>query len=203
MKKSNNIYKITIMALLSAIAIILFYLEISIPIIPSFIKFDLSDIPALLATIIFNPLYGITVSFIKNIIHLFFTYTPSTFGIGEFSNFLLSIFLILPLGWFTKNNKNNINISLGCLIGSVIMGVLCIFTNYYIVYPIYTNLMPIEAIVSAYKAINPFVNNLWECLICFNLPFTICKGLIESLLTIILFKFLKKPLKKILKDSKM
>ena len=50
--------KITVTALLAAIATVLTLLNFSIPIMPSFIKMDFSDLPALLASFAFGPWYG-------------------------------------------------------------------------------------------------------------------------------------------------
>ena len=77
------------------------------------------------------------------------------------------------------------------------MGIISVFTNYYVVYPIYTNFMPMEAIIGAYQLILPSVDNLLQCLIIFNLPFTVFKGLCSVLITM----FIYKPLRGILKGN--
>ena len=71
------------------------------------------------------------------------------------------------------------------------MAVLGLFSNYYLVYPIYTNIMPMEAILGMYKAINPSVENLWEALILFNVPFTFCKGMLSVIVTLMTYKKLE------------
>ena len=43
-------------AMLSAVAFILQYIEIAIPIMPAFIKFDFSDLPALIGAFAYGPL---------------------------------------------------------------------------------------------------------------------------------------------------
>jgi len=47
--------------ILSAAAIALMYLEISLPLFPAFLKFDFSEIPALLAAFSMGPFAGIMV----------------------------------------------------------------------------------------------------------------------------------------------
>lgn len=42
----NNVRTIAVTGMLSAVAVVLMYLEIPIPIMPGFIKFDFSDLPA-------------------------------------------------------------------------------------------------------------------------------------------------------------
>ena len=66
--KSNiKIRYLVFTALFSAISVVLMYLEISIPIVPSFIKFDFSDLPALICSFAFGPLYGVLVCLLKNL----------------------------------------------------------------------------------------------------------------------------------------
>ena len=86
---------------------------------------------------------------------------------------------------------------IGSLIGAAVMGVVSLFTNYYVVYPIYTNFMPMEAIIGAYQLILPSVDDLWDCLLIFNLPFTIFKGLCSVLISMLIYK----PLRNILKGN--
>ena len=68
----------------------------------------------------------------------------------------------------------------GVALGAVIMGVFSIPLNYYITYPIYSNFMPIDTIIGMYQAIRPSANGLLECLITFNAPFTLFKGLVDA-----------------------
>ena len=76
----------------------------------------------------------------------------------------------------------------GAVAGTLIMGVISVFTNYYIVYPIYTKFMPMEAIIGAYQLIYPGVKDLWGCLLIFNLPFTVFKGLCSVIITVLIYK---------------
>jgi riboflavin transporter FmnP len=72
--------------MLTAAAVILQYIEISIPIMPSFIKLDFSDLPALLGAFAYGPLAGIAIELLKNLIHM--AVSQSGF-VGELSNFIL------------------------------------------------------------------------------------------------------------------
>ncbi|MEG0019685.1 MAG: ECF transporter S component, partial [Oscillospiraceae bacterium] len=71
-------------------------------------------------------------------------------------------------------------------------------SNYYVVYPVYTACMPMEAILGMYRAINPSVETLWDALIWFNMPFTFIKGMISVVVTMLIYK----PLAPILKGGK-
>ena len=78
---------------------------------------------------------------------------------------------------------------------SVIMGVLCVPSNYFITYPIYTKLMPLEQILGLYKEIFPKAGGLLSCLIMFNMPFTMLKGVICSIITFMIYKRLSPVIK--------
>ena len=61
----NNVRTIAVTGMLSAVAVVLMYLEIPIPIMPGFIKFDFSDLPALLGAYALGPVAGIIICLIK------------------------------------------------------------------------------------------------------------------------------------------
>ena len=172
--------------MLSAIAFGLMFLDFPIPfLIPSFVQMDVSELPALLASFSLGPLYGVAVCLVKNLIHLLIT---TTGGAGELCNFLLGACFVLPAGLIYQRLKSRKGALLGALIGAVIMGLLSIPLNYYISYPIYANFMPIDAILNMYQEIRPGVDGLLECLIIFNAPFTLLKGLLCTLLCFLIYK---------------
>ena len=51
----------TMTAMLSAIAFVLMFLEFSVPIMPSFIKMDLSELPALVGAFAMGPVSGMMI----------------------------------------------------------------------------------------------------------------------------------------------
>ncbi|MBO6147475.1 MAG: ECF transporter S component [Lachnospiraceae bacterium] len=193
--KNNRIRKLTGTAMLSAVAYILMFLEFPIPfLIPPFIKMDFSELPALIAGFAYGPLSGVAVCLIKNLLHLMNTQTG---GVGELANFLLGASFVLTAALVYRKLHTKKGALIGSVLGTVIMGIISLFSNYYIVYPIYTNFMPMEAIIGAYQLIVPSVDDLWQCLLIFNLPFTICKGLCSALITMLVYK----PLRGILKGQ--
>lgn len=176
MRKTNNkTTKLAGTAMLSALSTVLMFFSFNVPLMPSFIKMDFSELPALIASFAYGPIYGIAVCFIKNIINLMAT---TTGGVGELSNFILGVLFVAPAGLIYKKFSNKKGAILGAFLGAIIMAVSSVITNYFIVYPVYTAFMPMEAIMGMYKAILPTVNNLMEALIIFNMPFTFIKGMI-------------------------
>ncbi|MEE1055615.1 MAG: ECF transporter S component, partial [Acutalibacteraceae bacterium] len=87
-----NVKGIAVSAVCGALGFVLMLLEFPIPfIIPSFIKLDFSEIPALIASFAYGPIYGILVCAVKNLLHLFVT---TSGGVGELSNFILGAIFV-------------------------------------------------------------------------------------------------------------
>lgn len=193
--KAVNVRYLTVTAMLSAVAYILMFLDFSVPFMPSFIKMDLSELPALIGGFAFGPVCGVLICLIKNLLHLFIT---STGGVGELSNFILGVSFVLPAALIYRYKKSKKMALLGSLAGAVIMGLFSIVSNYFLVYPVYYNFMDKELILAAYQAIIPSVKSILQCLIWFNMPFTIVKGLFSVIITFLIYK----PISPILKGTR-
>ena len=179
-------------SMLAAVSVVLMFLSFPVPLMPSFIKMDLAELPALIGAFAYGPLAGAAVCLVKNLISLM---KSSSGGVGTLCNFLLGVCFVVPAGLIYKYNRTRRGALIGALSGAAIMAVLSIFVNYYVVYPIYTAFMPMEAIIGMYQAINPKVQTLWDALIWFNCPFTFIKGLISVVITFIIYKPLSPFLK--------
>ncbi|MBR7161506.1 MAG: ECF transporter S component [Clostridia bacterium] len=196
-KKSLRGYTrpMAVVAVMSALSIVLMMLEFSVPIVPSFLKFDISDFPALLTSFAISPVAGVAVCFLKNALHLFFT---STGGVGELANFIISSAFVFPAGLLYKRFRTKSGAMIGSLIGAASAALMSFPVNYFITYPFYAKVMiPMDVIVGLYNAILPSVDGLVEALLVFNLPFTFAKGAVCILLTFLVYK----PLSPILKGK--
>ncbi len=198
-KSTLNVRKMVVTAMLSAIATILMLLDFSIPmLIPSFVKMDISELPALLASFSIGPVSGIVVCLLKNLFNLLLN-GSGTNGVGELCNFLLGAAFAGSAGFIYKYNKNFKGAIIASLVASIVMAVFSVPLNYFVTYPIYSSMFGgIELIIQAYQVIRPSVNGLLECLLIFNMPFTLVKGLIVALITF----FIYKPLSPVLHGKK-
>ena len=198
--KKDTTHNLTVAAMLSAVAFILMFIEFPIPmLIPAFIKMDFSDLPALLGAFALGPVYGVIISFMKNLLHIVIKGT-STACVGELSNFILGAIFSAVAGYIYKHHKSRKTAIIGAVAGAVAMGVLSVPSNYFVVYPAYVQFyhMPLEAILGMYQAILPSADSLIKCLILFNLPFTLVKGLLDAVLCMVIYK----PLSPILHGRK-
>lgn len=185
MKSKIDTRKITVVAVLSAVSTVLMFLSFNVPLMPSFIKLDFSELPALIAAFALGPVSGVVVCLVKNVINLLFTQTG---GVGELSNFILGVSFVLPSGLIYSKIKTRKGAFLGSLIGAICMAIISVFSNYYVIYPIYTAFMPMDAIIGMYKAINPSIENLWQALLVFNMPFTFIKGMLSVAISFVIYK---------------
>ena len=193
MKKNGSLRKLAVTAIMSAMAIVLMFLDFSVPVMPSFIKLDFSELPALITSFALGPVWGIAVCFIKNLI-IGLLKTQTGF-IGELSNFILGATFVAVAGLVYKHNKNRKTAFVGALIGALAMAAISLPSNYFVIYPIYTKMMPIEAILGMYQAISKSATSLFRALLIFNVPFTFFKGLCNTLLTFLIYKKISPILK--------
>lgn len=187
-KSYSRTHRLTVTAMLSAVATVLMFVDFSVPFMPAFIKMDISELPGLLASFSIGPWYGVAVCFIKNVINCLRT---STGCVGELSNFLLGAVFVGVAGLIYqrfRNQKSRKGALIGALVGAAAMAVLSIPLNYYLTYPIYSQLMPVDVIVGMYQAIRPSANGLLDCLVTFNMPFTFLKGILDVALCFLIYK---------------
>lgn len=176
---------LVVTAMLSAIGYVLMLFDFSVPFMPSFIKLDISELPALIASFSLGPVYGVVVCLVKNLLN---TLQSQTLGIGDLSNFLLGTMFVFPAGLIYQRMKSRKGALIGSLAGAVIMAVGSVFTNIFLVYPLYYNLMSKEAILNAYQAIIPSMESVEQSIICFNMPFTFLKAMLSVLVTFLIYK---------------
>lgn len=183
---AKRTHKIAVTAMLSAVATILMALDFPIPfLIPTFVKMDFSELPALLATFSLGPVSGVAVCLVKNLVNLTMS---STNGVGELCNFLLGVCFVVPAGLVYRYRKTRSGALAGALAGAAVMAVCSVPVNYFISYPFYTVFMPLDVIIGMYQELIPSVDGLLACLVIFNAPFTLLKGLLDLVLAMLIYK---------------
>ena len=181
-------HKLAVAAMLAAIAAVLQFIEFSIPIMPSFVKLDLSDLPALLGAFALGPWWGVLIELAKNLLHLPF---GSSAGVGELANFLMGAVFAFTAGIIYKHRKTKKNAMLACLSGAAAMAVMSVVINWFIVYPAYAQMWfggDMNVIIGMYKTLLPASDTRMKSLLIFNLPFTFAKGIIDAIVTMFIYK---------------
>ena len=190
--KRGRVRKLAVTAVLGVVSAALMFVAFRVPLMPSFIQLDLSELPALIAAFSLGPVSGVAVCLIKNLVHLLVT---TTGGVGELSNFLLGAAFVLPAGLVYRFRKDRVGALLGSLAGAALMALASLPSNYFITYPFYAMLMPMEAILDMYRAINPNVQTLMDALVWFNIPFTFVKAMLSVGVTFLIYKRISPVLK--------
>lgn len=183
-------------SLLSAMCIVLMFIEISIPIFPDFLKLDASDLPALIGGFAFGPVVGIIIEFVKNLIRgLLMTQTAF---IGEAANFLIGAVLVGTASLIYKYKKDKVGAVLGMVIATIVMSLVAAILNYTILIPVYSKAFgaPIEVFVDMANKVNSSVVDFKTLIIWSIIPFNLLKGAMVSGITMLLYKPLSPLLKK-------
>lgn len=192
--KKLSVKNLVTIGMLSAIAYVLMLLKF--PILPafSFLKLDFSDIPALLAVLIFGPGAGILVELIKNILDYAMTGSETGVPVGHLSNFAAGIIFILPVYYIYQKLKSKKGMIIALVLGTVIMSLAMSVLNYFLVLPAYTWFLGMpEMSTSAMR----------EMIVMGILPFNLIKGALTSVLFVVLFEKLYSWFKKQLPAKSM
>lgn len=130
-KAKNNLLKLVITAMLSAVALVLFLLELP-PLIPAVphLKLDLSDIPALFAAIIYGPLSGVIVELVKNLLEMLIKGIGTQLGFGNLMNFIVGCAYIVPFAVVYRKMSTTKGTVLACVSGLLSILVIGVGTNY-------------------------------------------------------------------------
>lgn len=181
MKKRYSVPKLVGVAMLSSVAYVLMLLNFPIPPFPSFLMIDFSEVPALLAAIIFGPMAGVLVEFFKNVLDYFFTGSATGVPVGHASNFVAGLLFVLPTAWFYNKLKSKKGLTAGLIVATFVMAISMSLLNYYVFLPAYTLFLGADAMTS--EAMKTMV-------IQFILPFNIIKGLIVTTMFMFIFRSL-------------
>ena len=186
--------ELSTIAILAAIAAVLFMIEIPVVL---FYKLDLSSLPVLLGTFAMGPLPGTLVLLVKALLGLLHSTSQ---GVGELADFIMGFAMLLPAGLIYKRMKSRKGAIVGMAVATVVATVVAILTNLFIMIPFYSVAygMPVQAIVDMGKAIVPAVDSELKFVLLITGPFNILKWVVISVVTALIYK----PLSPILHGKK-
>lgn len=187
-----SVRTITMTAILSAIAYILAFVEFPVPLSPPFARMDFSDFPALIGAFAFGPLAGVLIELVKNALQLFST---STGGIGELANFLMGASFVFTAGLIYGCHKTKKTAWIAGIAGSIVMGIVAVLSNYFILLPLFEQFMPMEQLIASFAEFIPFIHTKLDVVLYNAFPFNVLKGLVISIVTMLVYKRLRPALK--------
>ena len=183
-------------AMLAAAATVLMFFDIPLPFAPSFYKIDLSEVPVLIGAFAMGPLAGAAIELIKVLLNMVMKGT-TTAGVGELANFLIGCAFVMPAAWIYKVQKTKKNAMIGMAVGTVFMATVGGLLNAYVLLPAYATAfgMPIDALVAMGTAVNKAITSLSTFVLFAVVPFNLLKGVIVSIVTMLLYKHISRLLK--------
>ncbi len=178
----------TKVAMLSVIGFVLMYFQLPLTFVaPPFMKLDISDLPVLMGAFTMGPVYGIIIAALKNLMHIIFKGTM-TAGVGELSNFIISSTFAVVSSYFYRKHRTYKGAVIALTIGVLAMTVLAMASNYFVVFPLYAKVMPMDTIIAMGSAITSKITGLFTMMIYSVLPFNLIKGFTTSAVMMLVYK---------------
>ena len=165
-------------AMLSAMAVVLQLMAAVIPKVGGFLDIEFSDLPAIIGTLALGPLCGVLIELINNVVHCAFT---TTGFVGELANFVVNGTFVLVLGLIYKAHKTKKTAIAGFAAATIVYTLAAMAANYFLMFPLY---MP-----DAPK------NVIWAMILSTVTPFNIVKGIVLSVITLLIYKKLSPIIK--------
>ncbi len=182
-------------AMLAAIAAVLMFLDFPLPFLPSFYKFDFSELPVILGAFTMGPVAGVIIEAFKILVK-FLIKGSSTGGIGELANFLMGIAYILPASILYYIHKTKKQAVIGLIIGSVCCIIAGCLLNAYVLLPLYAKAFGgMEKIIGAGTKVNKSITSLSSFILLATAPLNLIKCTVVSILTMLVYKPLSRFMK--------
>ncbi|MRH44777.1 ECF transporter S component [Aquibacillus halophilus] len=178
--QSSKLLKLIVLSLLGTISMLLMF--VNFPVLPAFayLTIDFSDVPALLAALLFSPVAGVIVQVFKNLLHLL---VGGGEPVGVTANFLAGTMFVLPVSILYHRFKGVKSLIAGLVTSTIVMAIGMGILNYYLILPAYSLFMGMSDMAI------PSVK--WTIVTAGILPFNVIKGIVIALLFIPLFTKLR------------
>jgi riboflavin transporter FmnP len=183
--------------MLAAISVILMLFEFPLPFIaPSFYELDFSEVPILVGAFALGPVAGVLSELVKVLLNLVINGTDTAF-VGEFANFVMGCAFVVPASLIYKAKKSRKNAAIGLIVGVLTMTAAGVLINALVLLPAYAKAfgMPMQVFIDMGTAINPAIQGVWTFVLLAVAPFNIIKGILVSVITLLLYKHISPILK--------
>ena len=189
-QKPMNVKELVLISIQAAITIVLYHFaKFKLPFVPSWLDFQVSEIPAIITSFIYGPIAGIFIIIIRFIVKVPFSITV---GVGELADLILGITVVLITGLIYQKKKTFKRALFSSILALIVGTVVACLLNWLVLIPAYLNIagFPEAALVSGMsyiKGIN--VNNFMFYYIFLGvIPFNLGRFLVVFVLTFILYK---------------
>ena len=188
--------RVSIIGICSAIAMVLHVLDFPLLFLaPEFYKLDFSELPVLLCGFYLGPAATVACEGVKVLLKLLVKGTSTAF-VGDFANFVVGCSFVLPATFIYHAHKSKHSAVIGLVVGTLSMSILGSAFNAIYLLPKFSQLfgLPMDVIVGMGSKIHPAVRNVTTFVMLCVAPLNLVKGSVVSVLTILLYKRVARPL---------
>lgn len=196
MRKVSPARRISIIAVCSAIAAVLHILDFPLLFLaPEFYKLDFSELPVMLCGFFLGPSAAVSCEAVKIILKLLLKGTSTAF-VGDFANFAVGCSLVLPAVIVYHIRKTRACAFWGLVLGTAVLTVFGSAFNAIYLLPKFSQLygIPLDAIIAMGSKINQSIHSVTSFVMLAVAPLNLIKGISISILTLLLYKRVARPL---------
>lgn len=170
--KKSRIETVVKIGVFSAIAFVLQWLGSMIPFkVGGFLEIEFSDLPAVILAFAMGPFSGVMVELIKNILHAPIT---TTGFVGEFANFVINGTYVLVCGLIYRKMRTKKGAIIAMAAGVLSLVIAGFFVNLFVMLPLYMPQAPYEAKMAIVTGT--------------IIPFNFVKGIVQGVITMLIYK---------------
>ncbi len=195
-RKISPARRVSIIGICAAIAAVLHMLDFPLLFLaPEFYKLDFSELPVLLCGFYLGPSATVICEALKILLKLLLKGTSTAF-VGDFANFAVGCSLVLPATVVYHIRRSRGSAIWGLIIGTAVLTVFGSAFNGIYLLPKFAQLygLPLEQIIAMGTAIRPGITGVTSFVILCVAPLNLLKGGVLSLLTLLLYKRVARPL---------
>ena len=188
--------RVSIIGICAAIATVLHMLDFPVLFLaPEFYKLDFSELPVLLCGFYLGPSATVACEGVKILLKLLLKGTSTAF-VGDLANFVVGCSFVLPATIWYHWHKSKHSAVIGLVMGTLCMTLFGTAFNAVYLLPKFSALygLPLETIVAMGTAIRGGVNSVTTFVVLCVAPLNLMKGAMVSVLTMLLYKRVARPL---------
>ena len=188
--------RVSIIGISAAIAAVLHMLDFPLLILaPGFYKLDFSELPVLLCGFYLGPSVTVVCEAVKILLKLLLKSTSTAF-VGDLANFVVGCSFVLPATFWYHLHKSRHSAVIGLTLGTISMTIFGSAFNAIYLLPKFSQLygLPLEQIIAMGTQIWGGVHNVTTFVMLCVAPLNLVKGAVVSVLTMLLYKKVARPL---------
>lgn len=188
--------RVSIIGICAAIATVLHILDFPLLFLaPGFYKLDFSELPVLLCGFYLGPSATVICEGIKILLKLVLKSTSTAF-VGDLANFVVGCSFVLPATIWYHAHKSKHSAVIGLILGTLSMSIFGSAFNAIYLLPKFAELygLPLETIIAMGAEIHAGIHSVTTFVVLCVAPLNLVKGSVVSVLTMLLYKRVARPL---------